>query len=174
MKMWYIFVSFIFHFYVANIIVSYLTWKWLLKPLLTTNRTPSICTGKTSEKQTKKTISKHNIDHKTVEVMSKNDPKTNLCIFDDTLQMCRGWWERPRRLSQAAPVCLRRLGLQTLGAWWNLGVPKDLRPLGYCHPLRLGVGLGSWQPTHCPCWRKIQQYSKIEIALNVIIRWQEP
>lgn len=33
-------------------IVTQLTWKWLLRPLLTTSRTPSICMGKTSEQRT--------------------------------------------------------------------------------------------------------------------------
>lgn len=34
-------------------VTVWLTWKWLLRPLLTTNRTPSICKGNTSEKERK-------------------------------------------------------------------------------------------------------------------------
>lgn len=33
-------------------VTVWLTWKWLLRPLLTTNRTPSICKGNTSGRET--------------------------------------------------------------------------------------------------------------------------
>lgn len=34
-------------------VTVWLTWKWLLRPLLTTNRTPSICKGNTSTTERK-------------------------------------------------------------------------------------------------------------------------
>lgn len=130
-------------------VTVWLTWKWLLRPLLTTNRTPSICKGNTSEIQNTSASVTHPWQFTKTRSREHEGSLPNLYICGGTPRMCPGLGEEI--LSQLSLGQIQMFaGRMTRGASWNLvGRTPILAPLGQPQ-LLLEQDRGRRQPTHCP------------------------